>query len=131
MGAPVLINGTRYKSLGKGEGVRQDYSEAVRWFRQAAEQGVAVGAVDIAGTQRAAFQITELIEHEQRVIAGAGVMAVPRSRRDGRTPTAAANLPAHGGRSCRFAHQRVSRPPSRSSRVHRRVRGMPTIPRQT
>src|SRR5262249_56634031 len=26
----------------------------------------AVGAVDIAGTQRAAFQITELIEHEQR-----------------------------------------------------------------
>src|SRR5262249_16173397 len=37
----------------------------------------AVGAVDIAGTQRAAFQITELIEHEQRVIAGGGVMAVP------------------------------------------------------
>src|SRR5262249_20681610 len=37
----------------------------------------AVGAVDIAGTQRAAFKITELIEHEQRVIAGAGVMAVP------------------------------------------------------
>src|SRR5262249_25487788 len=37
----------------------------------------AVGAVDIAGTQRAAFQITELIEHEQRVIAGAGVVAVP------------------------------------------------------
>jgi len=33
--------------------------------------------VDIAGTQRAAFQITELIEHEQRMIAGAGVMAVP------------------------------------------------------
>jgi hypothetical protein len=33
--------------------------------------------VDIAGTQRAAFQITELVEHEQRVIAGASVMAVP------------------------------------------------------
>jgi hypothetical protein len=39
----------------------------------------AVGAVDIAGTQRAAFQITELIEHEQRVITGAGVMAVPHA----------------------------------------------------
>ena len=37
----------------------------------------AVGAVDIAGTQRAAFQITELVEYEQRVIAGPGVMAVP------------------------------------------------------
>jgi D-serine deaminase-like pyridoxal phosphate-dependent protein len=39
----------------------------------------AIGAVDIAGTQRAAFQITELIEHEQRVITGAGVMAVPHN----------------------------------------------------
>src|SRR5262249_12618743 len=36
-----------------------------------------VGAVDIAETQRASFQITELVEHEQRMIAGAGVMAVP------------------------------------------------------
>jgi Enoyl-(Acyl carrier protein) reductase len=36
-----------------------------------------VGAVNVAGTQSAAFQITELVEHEQRVIAGAGVMAVP------------------------------------------------------
>ena len=35
--------------------------------------------MDIAGTQRAAFQITELIEHEQRVITGAGVMAVPHA----------------------------------------------------
>src|SRR5262249_2217694 len=39
----------------------------------------AVGAVDIAGTQRGAFQVTELIEHEQRVITGAGVMAVPHA----------------------------------------------------
>src|SRR2546421_8867680 len=36
-----------------------------------------IGAVDVAGTQRAAFQIAELVEYEQRMIAGAGVMAVP------------------------------------------------------
>jgi uncharacterized protein len=35
------------KSLGKGEGVRQDYSAAVRWFRQAAEQGVAAAQNDL------------------------------------------------------------------------------------
>src|SRR6266851_7873941 len=37
----------------------------------------AVGAVHVAGTQSAAFQITELVEYEQRVIAGTGIMAVP------------------------------------------------------
>src|SRR6516225_2441683 len=37
----------------------------------------ALGAVHVAGTQRAALQIAELVEHEQRMIAGAGVMAVP------------------------------------------------------
>jgi hypothetical protein len=31
----------------------------------------------VAGTQSAAFQITELVEHEQRMITGAGVMTVP------------------------------------------------------
>ena len=42
------------------------------------EHGIpCVGAVNVAGTQSAAFQITELIEHEQRVITGASVMAVP------------------------------------------------------
>src|SRR6266446_3431207 len=40
----------------------------------------AVGAVHVAGTQGAAFEITELVEHEQRMIAGAGVMAVPDAR---------------------------------------------------
>ena len=30
-----------------------------------------VGAVDVTGTQRTAFEVTELIEHEQRMIAGA------------------------------------------------------------
>jgi len=36
-----------------------------------------IGAVNVAGTQSAAFQITELVEYEQRVIAGTGIMAVP------------------------------------------------------
>jgi hypothetical protein len=33
--------------------------------------------VHVAGTQGAAFEITELVENEQRMIAGAGVMPVP------------------------------------------------------
>ena len=37
----------------------------------------AIGTVHVAGTQSAAFQITELVEYEQRVIAGTGIMAVP------------------------------------------------------
>ena len=37
----------------------------------------AVGAVHVAGTKRTAFQVAELVEHEQRVIAGAGVVTVP------------------------------------------------------
>jgi hypothetical protein len=37
----------------------------------------AIGAVDVAGAKGAPFEITELIEHEQRVIAGAGVVTVP------------------------------------------------------
>src|SRR4029077_6374002 len=36
-----------------------------------------IGAVDVTGTWCAAFQVAELVEHEQRMIAGAGVMAVP------------------------------------------------------
>jgi hypothetical protein len=36
--------------------------------------------VNVAGAQHATFQIAELIEHEQRMIAGAGVMAVPDRR---------------------------------------------------
>ena len=36
-----------------------------------------VGAVNVTGTQRASFKIAELIEHEQRMIAGALVVAVP------------------------------------------------------
>ena len=37
----------------------------------------AVGAMDVAGTQRAALQIAKLVEHEKRMIAGAFVMPVP------------------------------------------------------
>ena len=36
-----------------------------------------IGAVNIAGAQGAALQIAELVEHEQRMIAGAFVMPVP------------------------------------------------------
>ena len=36
-----------------------------------------IGAVDVARPQGAALQIAELVEHEQRVIAGAFVMPVP------------------------------------------------------
>jgi hypothetical protein len=36
-------------------------------------------AVDVAGTQSAAFQIAELVEYEERMIAGAFVMAVPHA----------------------------------------------------
>src|SRR5271155_3471586 len=36
-----------------------------------------IGAVHVARTQGTAFQIAELVEHEQWVIAGAGIMAVP------------------------------------------------------
>src|SRR5262244_2247788 len=37
----------------------------------------AVSAVHVAGTQSTAFEVAKLVEHEQRVIAGAGGMAVP------------------------------------------------------
>ncbi len=36
-----------------------------------------VGAVNVARAQGAAFQIAKLVEHEQRMIAGAGIMPVP------------------------------------------------------
>src|ERR1700732_889001 len=37
----------------------------------------AICTVDVAGTKRAPFEVAELIEHEQRMVAGAGIMAVP------------------------------------------------------
>ena len=36
----------------------------------------AIGGMDVAGRKRAAFQIAELVEHEQRMIAGAAEVAV-------------------------------------------------------
>ena len=36
-----------------------------------------LGAVDVAGPQDAALQVAELVEHEQRVVAGAAEVAVP------------------------------------------------------
>jgi hypothetical protein len=36
-----------------------------------------VGAVNIARAQRATFQIAELVEHEQRMVAGAVIVAIP------------------------------------------------------
>jgi hypothetical protein len=33
--------------------------------------------VDVAGTKRTSFQVTELVEHEERMVAGAGIVAVP------------------------------------------------------
>jgi hypothetical protein len=35
------------------------------------------GTVNVAGTKGAAFQIAELIEHEERMVAGAFIVAVP------------------------------------------------------
>src|SRR3954454_21695951 len=43
------------------------------WRQQRAP---AVGTMDVARSQRAPFDIAELVEHEERVIAGAGEMAV-------------------------------------------------------
>src|SRR6202035_3835768 len=63
-----------------------------------------VGAVNVARTQGAAFQIAKLVEHEQRMIAGAVVVAVPASK-----------IPLGGRRSCtRSIHW-----PERSARVDR------------
>jgi hypothetical protein len=41
----------------------------------------AIGAVDVAGTKRAAFQIAGLVEHKQRVIADARLVPVPDAHR--------------------------------------------------
>ena len=62
-----------------------------------------IGAVNIAGAQGAALQIAELVEHEQRMIAGAFVMAVSDAqllfvvgRADARNPCRARSLAADG-----------------------------------
>src|SRR5215831_16454891 len=45
----------------------------------------AVSAVHVAGTQSTAFEVAKLVEHEQRVIAGAGVKADPLARQVGKS----------------------------------------------
>ena len=37
----------------------------------------AICSVDVAGTKRAPFEVAELVEQKQRMVAGAGIMAVP------------------------------------------------------
>src|SRR6195256_2237080 len=37
----------------------------------------AIRAVNVAGTKRAPFEVAELVEQKQRMVAGAGIMAVP------------------------------------------------------
>jgi hypothetical protein len=39
--------------------------------------GNSLAAVDVPGTKRTSFQVTELVEHEEQMIAGAGIVAVP------------------------------------------------------
>src|ERR1700758_1877294 len=39
----------------------------------------AIGAVDVAGTQHAAFQIAKLVEEEQWMVTGAAIVAVPEA----------------------------------------------------
>ena len=83
-----------------------------------------VGAVNIARAQGAALQIAELVEHEQRVIAGAFVMTVPDAhlllamgRADARNPCRGRRLAADGGHEpCRSIRRRGWRAPTGSSR---------------
>ena len=82
----------------------------------------AVGAVNVARTQGAAFQIAELVEHEQRMIAGAVVMAVPDAhllfavrRTDARNPCRARRLSADGEHErCRSIGRKDRREPTGS-----------------
>src|SRR5262245_31305295 len=82
-----------------------------------------VGAMHVARTEGASFQIAELVEHEQRMIAGAGVMAVPEahlllamSRADARIHVEHdASLRANGYEHGRSIGRRDRRAPKGSS----------------
>jgi hypothetical protein len=62
--------------------------------------------VHVAGTQSTAFEVAKLVEHEQRMIAGAGVMAVPD-----------AHLLLAVGRTMAFGRAQVARQVGKSSEV--------------
>jgi len=71
-----------------------------------------IGAVDIAGTQCAAFQIAELVEHEQRKISGAEWPFQLARRGRATRSRFAADDPAHRGimpQALGVVHVRVSR----------------------
>src|SRR5476649_1667854 len=58
----------------------------------------AVRAVDVAGTQSAAFQIAELVKHEQRMITGAGItVVVSRKNHPGRHQKSFIGIPNRRG----------------------------------
>jgi hypothetical protein len=68
--------------LGLGEGrvaaeVQLDAARAVASEHRLQDRAPVVRAVDVARPQEAALQVAELVEQEQRVIAGAAEVAVP------------------------------------------------------
>ena len=60
-----------------GAEVQIDAPLAVAGDHRLQHQAPVLGTVDVAGPQETALQIAELVEHEQRVVAGAAEVAVP------------------------------------------------------
>jgi hypothetical protein len=63
-----------------GIGGQPDGVEVARLFEPCVDRGAGisgVGAVDVAVPQRTAFQHSELVEHKERMVAGAVEMPVP------------------------------------------------------
>ena len=60
-----------------GAEVEIDAALAVAGDHRLQHQAPVLGAVDVAGPEPAALQIAVLIEHEQRVVAGAAEVNVP------------------------------------------------------
>ena len=79
---PDPLRFKKFVNLGIGKGGVSPKIDARDFVLVARYDGLqhrvpAIGAVNVAGAKGTAFQITELVEHEQWVIAGAGVIAVP------------------------------------------------------
>ncbi len=80
-GVFVALHLQQFVDLGVGEGgvtpeVAALHPVPIRRQHRLQYLAPAIGAVHIAGPQSAAFQISERVEHEQRVIAGAAEMTV-------------------------------------------------------